>query len=383
MLKRMTKYLFIGLVLLLSSCGGGQSSPPISNVDTQLPTINLQGQSKYTTAEDVAIDVVVFDNIGVTSVEFYLDGKLKKSLIPPISRVTLGQLSVGSHIIYAKAYDQAGNVASSNDISFSVSQAPTILTGTIGSDTTLTVEKSPYLISDTLTIAPNVTLTLNPGVELTGPDDANTSFFLPSIINHGTFLANGTAAQPVIFKSLRIDPSNQNVSGVAKTIFNHSKITNSQLVSFTLSPRSKGSLDVQNSIIEYTPDFKKDNTIGDKGADKVFLKGNIIRGARLSFSSDSEYINNYITGDDVIIYLNREYPKLINNTIIGKSKSVVVASSFDGYKLNVNLPSNYWGTTDANVIQSVIDDGNDDYGQRGKVYLQGVLTEPHPETPMP
>ena len=68
---------------------------------------------------------------------------------------------------------------------------------TISSDTRFTANK-PYLIYDTLFVAPGVTLTLDEGSTLLFHDKA-------AMRCAGTMLANGTASQPITFRGDRLD----------------------------------------------------------------------------------------------------------------------------------------------------------------------------------
>lgn len=68
---------------------------------------------------------------------------------------------------------------------------------TISSDITLTAEK-PYLIYDTLFVAHNATLTLDPGTTLLFHDKA-------AMRCAGRMLANGTAEEPITFRGDRLD----------------------------------------------------------------------------------------------------------------------------------------------------------------------------------
>jgi len=68
--------------------------------------------------------------VGVTKVEFYIDGALKgTSTTAPYSVTTDSALLLnGSHSLVAKAYDAAGNVGSSAAVAFTVSNAASATT---------------------------------------------------------------------------------------------------------------------------------------------------------------------------------------------------------------------------------------------------------------
>ena len=70
-----------------------------------------------------------------------------------------------------------------------------ILSGRLFKSSTLTVEDSPYLVKGDLTVLPNVTLTIEAGVEVRVSERR-------SILVLGTLIANGTKERKVYFKSV-------------------------------------------------------------------------------------------------------------------------------------------------------------------------------------
>ena len=65
------------------------------------------------------------DNVGVTLVEFYVDGALKASsnVAPYSASINSTTLSNGNHSLVARAYDAAGNVGLSTPFAFSVNNS--------------------------------------------------------------------------------------------------------------------------------------------------------------------------------------------------------------------------------------------------------------------
>ncbi|MFZ8836522.1 MAG: CotH kinase family protein [Flavobacteriales bacterium] len=68
-----------------------------------------------------------------------------------------------------------------------------LLPETIAEDLTLTLDCSPYLATGTSTVLPDVTLNIEPGVEIWFPTDAR-------LIVHGQLVAEGTAEAPLAFR---------------------------------------------------------------------------------------------------------------------------------------------------------------------------------------
>jgi hypothetical protein len=88
--------------------------------DTTLPMVSA---SESGASGTITLSATASDNVGVTKVEFYVDGALKGSDTTAAYSMTLDStlLANGSHTLTAKAYDAAGNVATSAAVAFSVS----------------------------------------------------------------------------------------------------------------------------------------------------------------------------------------------------------------------------------------------------------------------
>ncbi len=95
------------------------SAPP---VDTTPPTVSA---SEVGSSGTITLSATASDNVGVTNVEFYVDGLLKGSDTSSPYSVTLDSttLSNASHSLTAKAFDAAGNSTTSGVVSFSINNA--------------------------------------------------------------------------------------------------------------------------------------------------------------------------------------------------------------------------------------------------------------------
>ncbi|MBR7782894.1 Ig-like domain-containing protein [Undibacterium luofuense] len=115
-----------------------------SSADTTAPTVSATESGSSGT---ITLSANASDNVGVTKVEFYVDGALKGSSTAAPYSLSLNSttLSNGSHTLVAKAYDAAGNVGTSSSVSFSVSNvtadttAPTVTASESGSSGTITL----------------------------------------------------------------------------------------------------------------------------------------------------------------------------------------------------------------------------------------------------
>ncbi len=133
---------------------GNSASVPFSvsngSTDTTAPTVTA---SESGSSGTITLSATASDNVGVSKVEFYVDGVLKGSDTTSPYSMTLASstLSNGSHSLVAKAYDAAGNVGSSSTVSFSVSNTATqlIVNGGFESGATSWTASTGVITSDT------------------------------------------------------------------------------------------------------------------------------------------------------------------------------------------------------------------------------------------
>ena len=95
--------------------GGGDITPPVTSITAPLNGATVSGTTSVTASAT--------DNIGVTKVEFYLDGALKSTdTTSPYSWSWDTTTAVnGSHSLTSKAYDAALNVGTSTTVNVTVS----------------------------------------------------------------------------------------------------------------------------------------------------------------------------------------------------------------------------------------------------------------------
>jgi hypothetical protein len=103
-----------------SSSAVGFSVSNSSGGDTSAPTVSA---AESGSAGNIGFSANASDDVGVTRVEFYVDGALKgsDSSAPYSATLDSTTLANGSHALVAKAWDAAGNVGSSAAVGFSVS----------------------------------------------------------------------------------------------------------------------------------------------------------------------------------------------------------------------------------------------------------------------
>ncbi len=93
--------------------------------DTSAPTVSA---SETGSSGTITLSANASDNVGVSTVEFYVDGVLKGSDASSPYSMTLDSTTLidGSHSLIAQAYDAAGNQAASTPVSFTISNAPAV-----------------------------------------------------------------------------------------------------------------------------------------------------------------------------------------------------------------------------------------------------------------
>jgi hypothetical protein len=125
-----------------------------------------------------------------TQVSYYVDGGLAvERNTAPFTPVDLPTQTLGTHTIYATALNASNLFVTTLTNTFVVDES---LSGTVATNTTLYYTNSPYTVSGNLTVASNVTLTLEPGVTLRLRKNCGLTV-------NGRLLANGSTQQPITF----------------------------------------------------------------------------------------------------------------------------------------------------------------------------------------
>ena len=113
--------------------------------DTVQPSVSA---TESGTSGTITLSANASDNVGVTMVEFYIDGVLKatSNVAPYTASINSTTLSNGAHTLVAKAYDAAGNIGTSTAVNFSVNnvtgpdtEAPTVTASESGTSGTITL----------------------------------------------------------------------------------------------------------------------------------------------------------------------------------------------------------------------------------------------------
>ena len=124
------------VLLTLTGCGGGGGSTsasvndaPAPAGDQTAPFVFISAPANGSTAGGtVVLAANVSDNVGVTRVEFYLDGSIKGSVssAPYVFNWDTAPLAAGNHTWAAKAFDAAGNIGQSGNVVVTLPTVPTV-----------------------------------------------------------------------------------------------------------------------------------------------------------------------------------------------------------------------------------------------------------------
>lgn len=101
--------------------------------DTTAPLVSITSPAAgVTISGTITVGVSASDNVGVTRVEWYLDGALQGSatLAPYTFSWNTAGVADGSHTLSAKAYDAAGNVGTAPSVTVTVQNTPSTITET-------------------------------------------------------------------------------------------------------------------------------------------------------------------------------------------------------------------------------------------------------------
>lgn len=210
--------------------------------------------------------------------------------------------------------------------------AQTNISGQIRQNTTWTKAGSPYILSGLVEIAPNVTLTIDPGVKIVSED---------RIMVYGSIKAIGTKSDSIRFSQTYRD---------AKyiMIIDHTKAGDTTTFKYCvmdhthIAIKDVSRLDISNSYLYYSSAHASkgsDMTIQDSrirygdsylaNADSCVYRNNIIQYGYLSTRSSifTEYTNNYITSAKYGIECASNDVKMVNNIITKTSQAGIIILS--------------------------------------------------------
>ena len=253
--------------------------------------------------------------------------------------------------------------------------------GILWDNATWTLANSPYIITSTVQIPENVTLTIEPGVAVSTQIDDD-MFLL-----HGIIVAKGTVDEKIVFDG-----------GNIARFFN---VEGSTAESF---------LDMDNCIVKNGNSFwwggagnahfnltKSEVTNLSEYSYIVYPEIDVFIAHNIFIDSHGFSVANNVANISIInnLFIGKNSAHIIQNSAsYGSSKTIVKYNSFidmagivlqlgPGYSTaNMNAVQNYWGTNDTNIIDAMIYDKSDDITCANFIDYTPILTEPHPDTPV-
>ncbi|MBI3345599.1 MAG: CehA/McbA family metallohydrolase [Burkholderiales bacterium] len=173
-----------------------------NNGDTTPPTVSV---SETGNSGNITLSATASDNVGVTKVEFWVDGALKGTDTTAPYSMTLDSRTLpnGSHSVVAKAFDAGANSASSTPVTFSIANVNagasetesnnTIATANaVGTATTVTGFISSTSDKDYFRI--DLPANKKIRVDMTGPSGVDYDLYLVTSAGAGLASSEGTTA---------------------------------------------------------------------------------------------------------------------------------------------------------------------------------------------
>jgi hypothetical protein len=262
---------------------------------------------------------------------------------------------------------------------FTSAQTGTQVGGILWDNITWTKAGSPYLLTSTIQIPENSTLTIEAGTTVSFKDKNN---YVDMFVVQGNLIAHGTAEDKIYFKG------NIGTLGSGTTFFSRSTegIFNVSYCSFETGKQ----LLFQNS--NYPSQFIIKNckiinvhylsTLETKGTENYIEYNTFIDSAGFGVHDDGRFYFRYnlVKGSDDFLYHYFNVSEIIlnYNSFIDNTRLLRIEGSGN----DINAQNNYWGTTDTSIIDNLIYDKNDDVTISGVVNYLPILTEPDINTPI-
>jgi len=265
-------------------------------------------------------------------------------------------------------------------------QADTEAGGILKKNTTWTASNSPYTLVKAVEVPAKYTLTIEPGVTVFMPGGFDYMFLLK-----GKIIALGEEDNKIIFDGGGNSSFFNAQSSKASAFLNldYCEIRNGGY----LWNHGYGYFNLRHSLVE---NLSERSYIFYPG-DDIYIEYNEFKntgGFSIGHGEDvNVYIRyNYFNGKNEALPSYEDY-HIQNWASYGQSATIVSNNTFrpeDGIVLRlpsgygaaaITATDNYWGTTDEDIIESMIYDKNDDMTSAGYIDYTFFLTEPDPDTP--
>jgi hypothetical protein len=249
------------------------------------------------------------------------------------------------------------------------------VSGIIAVDTTWTSEGGPIRITGVVQVADGVTLTIAAGTRVIGGGNGIEVF--------GNLIVNGTLEDPVLLDQVVIKQSG-GIDSPSYIEIEQARITGGG-VSPATGNAGYGSLILRHSVIENIGMAYIWYPTSDS-----YIEYNIFRGTNSLSIGHSDGVSVYIRNNVFTEYTGpvvRNWAAYSGSTVVefnsflstGNATVELPSGGYDGAAMTAT--SNYWGTTDLSVIESMVLDKADDLSRAGYIEYAPILTAPHPDTP--
>lgn len=280
---------------------------------------------------------------------------------------------------FTDVYVLGGPSAISNEVAERLHQAATsidpsnVLGGIVTEDTTLA---GRFLVERTLQVPEGVTLTVAPGSELINAHEES-MFFV-----RGRVEVAGSPDRPVILRALDGRTSLARADGLdAQMSVRHAEVHD--FWELGLPPRGFTLSDSRLVDVSRPSGLRQDSTVSRN----VFE-----RSAGFSLRGASEIVNNRFEsypGDGLGLWLSLSGDPdgvvIRHNSFLDlESGAQIIMAEGTGSQLEqvtYDAADNWWGTTDAQMIQDRIRDARSDLELNGIFSFEPFLSRPHPDTP--
>ncbi len=304
-------------------------------------------------------------------------------------RIKICKLSISLLFIFSVLFTPAFSLdltnAQAEHDNVIINSTGTDVGGIISSNTTWTIEGSPYNLTSKIQIDTPATLTIESGVVIMGNQY--------SIQTWGTLNAVGTQENWITFNETHIEPGSSgsptspfliNISyaklmggsiyrPTGHAVYGSISLTNSYL--WDMDSYMYIWYPVADCIITGNTIITESEKIISAGIDNeinLLIRNNAIQGLNLN-SSTSGLIENWAAYDSSEMIV--EFNSFLN------TNSVAVALPSGYTNARMSAINNFWGTTNTSVIESMILDRNDDLERNSYIEYEPFLSEPHPDTP--
>ncbi len=273
---------------------------------------------------------------------------------------------------------------------FSVGQNGTQVGGVLWDNTTWTAANSPYIITSTVQIPSNVTLTIQPGVTITASMTSPNDRFL--FLLNGNISARGNANNMITINGngLSFFSTTESLSDSFLDL-QYCRIQNGQQFWQPQDgPNGHGHFNLTDSIISNLSVY----SLAWYSTQDIFIERNVFYNtAGFSTWHSDEYPGNVYIKNNLFDGMPSDQTFVVENWANGWNKTVVTNNSFvnmsgvvlslkGGYlNTGMNGTNNYWGTTNSTIITSMVHDNITDVTCASSIPYQPILTSPDPNAP--